>query len=151
MKTATYLIAALLAGAAVLMPACSKDAGEMEREGEKEQVMTHGEHDTMMAKQHESMIATQREWLKVKEAIEQGKSEEAREPARQIGEQAGHLEEFMLHKNPEKRDEFLARAKEYKSLVMTLEQHLEYGDSKSLKDIAPEIDRSCNGCHQSFR
>lgn len=109
------------------------------------------EHGQMMQKQHESMVTLQQEWLKAKEAVESGDVSGAAQAASEMDKAAALQDEFMLHKKPESREEFLKKAMEFRRMVMGFKSYAEKGDLKSLKETAPKIDEACNSCHGTFR
>lgn len=119
--------------------------------GEQGGGMGVDEHTAQMVKQHEAMMGIQEEWTKARGGIESGDAQTILKSAESMSEKSGALDNFMLHKNPENRDEFLKKASEFKSLVMEFKGYAEKDDVKSLKEVAPKIDAACNGCHQSFR
>lgn len=150
------ITAALALGALLALCGCSKDERDMDG-GHDEGMEHHGmmeehdEHGEAMRRQHESMMKLQEEWLKARSAVERGEPSGAAGPAREMEEAAGHQEEFMLHRGADRKDEFLAQTKEFKSLVMRFRAYAEKGDTESLQELAPRIDQACNTCHQSFR
>jgi len=102
-----------------------------------------------MEKQHDTMRIFSAEWEKARKAAKAGKTKEEAESLAKMREASGELNKFMLHKNAKNREEFLKKANEFRSLVMDVEKSS--GSGKSLKEVAPEIDKACNGCHQAFR
>lgn len=109
------------------------------------------EHGAMMERQHKSMVTLQEQWVKAKGAVAAGETSEAAEAARKMDEAAAVQKDFMLHRNPEEREDYLKQSGEFRSLVMRFLAEAEKGNKGRLREIAPKIDEACNSCHNSFR
>lgn len=109
------------------------------------------EHGAMMERQHQSMVTLQEQWVKAKGAVAAGETSEAAEAARKMDEATAAQQDFMLHRNPEGKEDFLKQSREFRSLVMRFMAEAEKGNKGKLREIAPKIDEACNTCHNSFR
>jgi len=123
------------------------DTGHMDGEHAGEMA----EHGMSMEDQHESMRRLLTEWERAKAGIESGETGKVAEAAEEMDRAAALQQEFMLHKKPESREEFMRKATDFRRMVMGLKVYAEKDDVKSLREVAPQIDAACNDCHGEFR
>lgn len=109
------------------------------------------EHGAAMEKQHHAMQAIQRDWLKAKSAVEKGHAGSAAGPATEIERSAMYMDNFMLHKNPGGKEQFLEKTHKFRDLVAKFRRMAKKGDIIALNKLATQIDAACEDCHASFR
>lgn len=113
----------------------------------------HGadEHGKKMMKQHRTMARIQVEWDGAREALATGRTHELSVHATALDKAAKGFDSFMLHKNAERRPEFLKRAAEFKRLLKEFRRYAKAKKMRALNRTAPKIEDACIGCHDIFR
>ncbi|HLB25194.1 MAG TPA: hypothetical protein VJM83_02575 [Nitrospirota bacterium] len=141
---ATRAVMVFIFAAAVLIPVGCKNK-------EDKKPPTGMEHTEMMLKQHQAMQGVQTNWIEAKAALSAGKLAEAENSAAAIERASFGLEEFMVHKNPDRKDDFLALAARFHKLLGDFKTELQKGDKAKAVELVTEIDKACNACHAMFR
>ena len=104
-----------------------------------------------MEKQHQSMKAVGSQWQAFKKALQGGDEKAADKALAQILENTLPLEGFTLHRNVDKRQQFVERSRVFREKIVRLKDALQAGDGKQKRELEKAAGDDCVSCHTMFK
>ncbi|MBI4686535.1 MAG: cytochrome c [Nitrospirae bacterium] len=104
-----------------------------------------------MKKQHETMTTINKQWSIIQKSLNSSDIEAAEKAAGNILEKCSNIEKFMLHKNGDKKEEFLVKYKSFEGNISKLHEAIKLKDLDTAKGLLKPVDNSCKECHSMFR
>ena len=104
-----------------------------------------------MRKQHNSMSVMGKQWAVCKKCLETGDFTAAGESLARMQKAADDLEEFKLHRNADKRQQFVERSRAFREKVVRLKDALQAGDGNQTRELGKAVGDDCTSCHRMFK
>ncbi len=111
----------------------------------------HHSKDNTMKKQHETMTTIFRYWDETQEALKNTDWEMAKRTTGEIEKAAEYIENFKIHKNADKRKQFIEQYNKFIKNIDSLREAISVRDMDSAKTHAEAVQKSCDRCHEKFR
>ncbi len=104
-----------------------------------------------MKKQHNTMTTINKQWAVTQKALKDNNLALAEEAVGNIIATSSYIEKFMLHKNGDKKEEFLAKYKGFEGNVSKLHEAIKLKNIDTAKELLTPVDKSCKDCHNMFK
>ena len=103
-----------------------------------------------MGQQHQTMQTLGAEWNKAKQALVKKDFHIAHRAVDKMLDVAPNIENFQLHRNPEKREEFIEYYKAFATSLNQLKRTAFAKDAAASAELVKDIGNTCNQCHTAF-
>lgn len=147
-----YLILLLLIGSLAVPQAFSQGQEESSAMKKQQPSAAHGHNvSPAMKKQHYSMKAVGSRWQAFRKALPRGDGKAADKALARMLEDTLSLEEFQLHRNADKGQQFIERSREFREKIVKLKDALQAGDGKQVRELEKAVGEDCLSCHAMFK
>ena len=104
-----------------------------------------------MRKQHHAMAAINKQWNILRRAFKSGDLKTAGRATEKILETAPALDDFKLHKNADKRAQFVEYRNAFVKNMTGLRDAIKAHDLDAARALPTTVQDTCNRCHEMFR
>ncbi len=92
-----------------------------------------------------------RQWQAFRKALQRKDRQAADKALGQILESTLPLEEFTLHRNADKGQQFVERSRAFREKIVRLKDALQAGDGKQTQNLEKAVGDDCLACHMMFK
>lgn len=112
----------------------------------------HSHHATTdMEKQHKTMADMGMQWAEMSIHLSNRDLDKMKNEVDAMLETAKNIPNFMLHKNPDKKEDFLNGYKLLKRELGSLRDGIKTKDIENIEKLTGSVNEACNRCHDKFR